>query len=309
MNHINEKIKGCLFGQAVGDALGLGTEFMTHEEVVATYPEGLTDYSQIVQDYHRCRWHRGDWTDDTDMMLCIARAIISSGGKADTKSIAHNFKEWFNGEPMGIGSNTYKVLSFGDYETAPFRCAEIVWEMSRKRSAANGGLMRTSVVGLLHDYCQEDAENVCRLTHADPRCVGSCVILCNLIHAHTYDLAIPTADNLCETARHYDSRIEEFVKKAHDGNLQDVCLDDHAMGYTLHTLFAALWAYWHAETFGEGLLAIVNAGGDADTNAAAACGLLGAKFGFGGIPSKYVEGLYRRKTLENVCGSLIDVFS
>ena len=78
---IKDKIAGCLYGQAVGDALGLGTEFMSKAEVKRNYPDGLSEYSQIVQDYHRKRWDKGDWTDDTDMMLCIAKAISSSGSK------------------------------------------------------------------------------------------------------------------------------------------------------------------------------------------------------------------------------------
>ena len=78
---VKDKIVGCLYGQAVGDALGLGTEFMSKDEVKRNYPNGLSEYSQIVQDYHRKRWDKGDWTDDTDMMLCIAKAIIKSAAQ------------------------------------------------------------------------------------------------------------------------------------------------------------------------------------------------------------------------------------
>ena len=38
------------------------------------------------------------------------------------------------------------------------------------------------------------------------------------------------------------------------------------MGYTLVTLSVGLWAYWHSTSFVDGLLKVVNAGGDADTN-------------------------------------------
>ena len=49
---IKERFLGTIFGQAVGDALGLSTEFMSKQEVDHFYPNGIEDYSQIVQDAH-----------------------------------------------------------------------------------------------------------------------------------------------------------------------------------------------------------------------------------------------------------------
>ena len=80
--------------------------------------------------------------------------------------------------------------------------------------------------------------------------------------------------------------------------------DDKSMGYTLKTMAAGLWAYWHAKSFEEGLLAVVNAGGDADTNAAVACAILGAKFGFNAIPKEYVDGLRNKEKLEYIVQGL-----
>lgn len=73
------------------------------------------------------------------------------------------------------------------------------------------------------------------------------------------------------------------------------------------TLSVGLWAYWHANSFEEGLLSVVNAGGDADTNGAVACSLLGAKFGFSAIPSEYVDGLIYRDLLDKVVEGLAAV--
>ena len=54
-----DRFRGCLYGQALGDALGLGTEFMTDEDIAWKYPHGLQHYKQIYQDRHRKRWKGG----------------------------------------------------------------------------------------------------------------------------------------------------------------------------------------------------------------------------------------------------------
>ena len=147
---IKERFLGTIFGQAVGDALGLSTEFMSKQEVDRFYPNGIEDYSQIVQDDHRRRWQRGDWTDDTDMMLCILDSFMACQ-KVDILDIARRFKEWMMNGGMGIGRHTYNVMALGDYTSNPQKAAEIIWKMGKKKAAANGAVMRTSVVGLMKD--------------------------------------------------------------------------------------------------------------------------------------------------------------
>lgn len=300
-----DKVKGTLYGQAIGDALGLGTEFMDKNEMAQKYPNGLKHYNEIYQDRHRSRWAKGDWTDDTDMMLCITNAIIDDK-EVNLTHIAKNFKEWAEGEPMGIGLHTYKVLTIGDYVDKPLDVAKLIWEMSRRSSAANGGLMRTSVVGLLPKEVEKHAADICRLTHYDPRCVGSCVIVSELIHSLIYDAQPLTYDQIIEIGNKYDERIVEFVNMAKEGTVDLLELtDEQTMGYTLKTLAIALWAYWHCTSFEEGLLTVVNAGGDADTNAAVACAILGAKFGYSSIPTDYTDGLINRENLNIVIDSLV----
>ena len=307
MDPLMDKIRGTIYGQAIGDALGLGTEFMDDYDMAWKYPNGLTHYSEIYQDRHRRRWEIGDWTDDTDMMLCIANAIIKDNG-VNLTTIAQNFKDWANGVPMGIGANTYKVLMIGDFVEKPLDVSKKIWEMSRYQSAANGGLMRTSIVGLLPTNVEQSAVDICKLTHYDPRCVGSCVIVSELIHAHVYGEPIPTYDQMIAIGRRYDERINEYIQLSQCVDIATLGLQEEgSIGYTLKTLAAGLWTYWHAETFQDGLLAVVRAGGDADTNAAVACSILGAKFGFNAIPSEYVEGLIYREQLEDVILGMTEI--
>ncbi|WP_083811742.1 ADP-ribosylglycohydrolase family protein [Pseudopedobacter saltans] len=63
------------------------------------------------------------------------------------------------------------------------------------------------------------------------------------------------------------------------------------MGYTLKVLSTELWIFFNPKDFETGILDLVNEGGDADTNASVGGSLLGAKFGFGSIPVKYIDEL------------------
>ena len=295
MNTIKNKMLGCLYGQAIGDALGLGSEFMSKDEVLKSYPDRLKNYDQIIQDAHRRRGAKGAWTDDTDMMLCILEGFEND--QFNIHSVASNFKDWFNGTPMGIGSHTYKVLCMGDYVEQPEMCSKLWWDLSRQQSAANGALMRTSVVGLAPSNVIEQAEAICKLTHYDPRCVGSCVIAVSIIHNLVWHDKQLSYDEIKDIAQRYDKRILEWVDAAYDStDISMLDLDEtYSIGYTLRTLSAALWCYWHSQSFEEGLLSVVNEGGDADTNGAIAGAILGAKFGFSSIPDYYIDNLYNEE--------------
>ena len=293
-----DRIKGCIYGQAIGDALGLGTEFMSQAEVKERYPNGLERYDQIIQDAHRCRWARGSWTDDTDMMICIAKA--RQNNHFNLNKIARNFKDWFNGTPMGIGRHTFNVLCMNDYTKDPIKAADIIWRLYKCRSAANGGLMRTSIVATSPFVEEEEIANICRLTHPDMRCVGSCVLVVKLMQNLIFNDTQLDKAALKEMADRYDSRISEYIDLAENDNPSVLSLDDNMMGYTLKTMSVALWSLWHCGSFKDGLLSVVNLGGDADTNAAVSCALLGAKYGFSNIPQYYVDNLLNKHIIEEI---------
>ena len=226
-----DRIKGCIYGQAIGDALGLGTEFMSQDEVKKYYPNGLESYSQIIQDAHRKRWRKGSWTDDTDMMICIAKA--RKDNHFDLNKIACNFKDWFNGTPMGIGRHTFNVLSMRDYIEDPIKAADIIWRLYKCRSAANGGLMRTSIVATSPNVEEDEIGNICRLTHPDMRCVGSCVLYVRLIQDLIFKDVQLDISALKDIADRYDTRISEYIDLAENDNPDVLSLDDNMMGYTL----------------------------------------------------------------------------
>lgn len=303
-----DKIYGTIFGQAIGDALGLGTEFMSKTEVREKYPDGLKEYSQIIRDYHRAKFQPGSWSDDTDMMLCIANAIIEDKG-INLHTIARNFKQWvYAPETRGVGQTTLKVLSIAEYVEKPHQVAELIWRMTRTKNAANGSVMRTAIIGLKKENVAQTAEDVCKLTHFDPRCVGSCVIVSEIINHLIWHDEQLSYSQIITIGNKYDKSIAEYIDKAYYNGIEGLELDEpSSIGYTLKALGSALWCLFHANDFEEGLLRVVNEGGDADTNAAVACAMLGAKFGYTSIPQKYTDGLTRKSDLMHITNYLMQI--
>jgi ADP-ribosylglycohydrolase len=152
-----------------------------------------------------------------------------------------------------------------------------------------------------------NAESVCKITHFDPRCVASCAAVCvairRLVHGES-DIESIIA-HIRGIAIAYDPRVAPFFDLAESEDIEALNLDDEAsMGYTLKTLSAGIWALRFANTFEEGISAVIHQGGDADTNASVAGALLGARFGYDAIPRPWIEGLTWKRFMERIAEAL-----
>ena len=299
---IYDRLMGCLYGQAIGDALGLGAEGQYADSMAKIYPNKLQRYDEIIPFAHVRYWRPAEFTDDTDQMLCILNALMSDYC-INPITIAKNIRYWYETDGIGCGALTYNVINAPEWIEKPIEKSQAVWELTDKQSAPNGGLMRTSVVGLWNENVIENAEVACKVTHYDPRCVGSCVIASEIINNLVWHNREMSYVEIIEIANCYDNRIAEWVTLAKEScNIRALELDEEkSMGYTLRTLAAALWTYWHSKDFTSGLIDVVNEGGDADTNASIACAILGAKYGFSTIPSHYIEKMYKTDEYRTIC--------
>lgn len=305
-----DKIKGVLYGQAIGDAIGLGTEFLEKRFIEIYYPQGYSHYNQIVPDRHRSRWKKGEWTDDTDQMLCILQSIIQNE-TIYVRDIAQRILDWAFAGGRGLGNTVYGVISSPTFLLRPHETAEQFWVNSGKNVASNGAVMRTSILGVWDfrntENVKLNTENVAKITHYDPRCVGSCVAVTFAISQllqNEADCAKLTAETIEYTAG-YDKRIKDYLALAGEKDTIKFHLDvPTSIGYTLKALGAGFWALQQND-FREAILEIVNQGGDADTNGAVAGGILGAKFGFSGLPKDWVEGLANKEKLDSLFDELV----
>ena len=97
-DNILSRIQGALLGFACGDALGATTEFMS--------PADIMREIGVHRDITGGGWlelEPGEVTDDTEMTLCVARSLVECRG-FDLQDIAGRFVEWYNCDPVDIGS-------------------------------------------------------------------------------------------------------------------------------------------------------------------------------------------------------------
>ncbi|MCK9414575.1 MAG: ADP-ribosylglycohydrolase family protein [Prolixibacteraceae bacterium] len=106
-NVSKENYIGCLLGGAVGDALGAPVEFLNLARIRLKYgPKGISDYVEFGD-------HTGEFTDDTQMTLITAEALLRACHRAMIKSIggalniiAHqSYLRWLHMQNIGINSS------------------------------------------------------------------------------------------------------------------------------------------------------------------------------------------------------------
>ena len=291
---IIDRIKGCLYGQAIGNALGAFCEDMSKAQIKSEFQK-ITKYSDCDPT------GKGFWIDDdTNQMLCLLNEYLDYGCITE-KGAAKKILNWLQTDGSGCGNLTYTVLTDPDYIESPINVSKKIWEQTNNQGAPNGAIMRTSVVGIWNNNVESNAITAAQITHYDPRCVGSAVIASIIINQLIWHNKMIDVKAIIEIAQRHDSRLIEWIEKANDQPLACLNLDIvPGTGYTGRTLGAALWAYWQAESFEDGLISIVNEGGDTDTNAAISCAILGAKYGYSSIPSHYVENLWDLEVYANI---------
>ncbi len=304
---LHDKLAGLLYGFAIGDALGLGTEFMTHRVMAKKYPNGLTNYSQIIRDGHRSQWERGEWSADTHYLLLLGESICQCG-QPDPLHYASKLKEWFLTDPSDITTHLRWILSQEDFVDNPYEVAKRTWNMMRDSNAPSDSLGRALMTGIWNDNVEENALAFCRLTHPKSRCETASLIIANIANSLMWEDKALSYDNVMAMAKKGNGEMAEFVETARHGEIEDLHLDDpESCTFTRKAFGAALWSLWHCSSPDEALKIIVNEGGDADTNAALATGLMGLKFGVEAIDSKYIDGLVGKERIESLIDPLADL--
>jgi len=280
------RFEGCMVGLAVGDALGAVVEGMSSAEIKRRYGR--------ITEMLGSGWHGlppGGYTDDTAMMLCIARSIVEKG-RFEPRDVAIKFLGWFDAGPVGIGRTTWIALSSMKSGASWDEAGRIAHERLGGMSAGNGSIMRCAPIGLLdfrhRERLVKDSIDSSKITHWDDQACWGAVAL-NMAIA---EILRGERGNLLSTIR---DRIEQpEVSRALDevSRLNPRELEPSA--YVLDTLKAALWCFLTTTSFENAVVTAVNLGGDTDTVGAVCGALAGASYGIQAVPCRWLEPLQDR---------------
>ncbi|MFL8887981.1 ADP-ribosylglycohydrolase family protein [Helcococcus kunzii] len=206
--------------------------------------------------------NQGEVTDDTEMSICVMNALMMEDDEIFKKNTANEFAKWYKTNPPHIGNQCRKAISHY------IDSGKYIYEDGT--ALGNGSLMRALPCALM------DEDKYVKMN----------VIQGEITHFN---------DACREIIEEYTTIIRKYL------NNEEVELKQTKLkkptGYIYNTYNNVL--YWANKPSIEGCITgAVNHGGDADTIAAIAGGMVGARLGFNSIPTRWVAQLSKEVKLE-----------
>jgi ADP-ribosyl-[dinitrogen reductase] hydrolase len=296
---LTERVAGSCLGLALGDALGAPFEFLRANNI----PSPIPAFERPWLDQPP-----GSTTDDTAMARNLMRSLAEQGG-FDAVDLVTRHLAWLRTDPPDVGTNIARVLRYAERpEDAP-RVAEAVWrERGPEVSAGNGSVMYCAPLGLAYasrpQHLVDLAPALSGLTHFDERCkTGVLAITLTVASLARGDPGEVAARAAVDTVLGREGGEElEFLVDAAGSKRQ---IDGPDQGFCLFTVGIGLQALVRGGSFEQELRRVVSLGGDADTNAAVAGALLGARDGLEGLPPAWLERLVDREPIHAEAEALV----
>lgn len=311
-NTKTDKIYGAFYGVAIGDALGATVEHENKQDIISKYG--------VLKDIVGGGWLNlkpGEWTDDTEMTLAVAKGIIESKDSPIPK-IGEYFLSWASTNPYDMGGTVKaSIRAMWTYNLSNYEwisAAKKAHEWLDGKSAGNGALMRTMPVGIAYNDEIDiiyHSIGIAEMTHFDPKAGLTCAVYSLMVHYFLHgekdklgvlNKSIESINFILKSLGfEIDDETTKIFFDITEINKNDLIPD----GYTVNTLKCALWAFLDSESLEETIINAVNLGGDADTIGAIAGGLAGVYWGYKEIPKRWVKKLRNKKKLNRICKNIL----
>jgi ADP-ribosylglycohydrolase len=328
------RVRGCLLGGAVGDALGAPVEFMSGAAIAKRFgEEGVRTYTEAGG--------KGRITDDTQMTLFTAEGMIRARVRAISKGICHEASVIDHAYARWLTTQGGESRRWKEYEDDGWLIERE--ELHVRRAPGNtclkamggdkagtmdeptndskgcGGVMRMAPVGLFPGM---DAEarfllgaEAAVLTHGHPSGYLSAGFLAVVIGALIDGVDKFTAVAEAERAliaypdnTEVKSFVESAVERAEAGLPGPGDVEKFGGGWVAEEALAiALWAFLATDDFSDGVAAAVSHAGDSDSTGAIAGNLFGAAHGIDSVPAELIANLAEREIVERIADDVTEL--
>jgi ADP-ribosylglycohydrolase len=319
---LRARIRGCLLGGAVGDALGAPVEFMGLAEIRARFgADGIRDFAPA---YGRI----GAITDDTQMTLFTAEGLFLAWKRSWTYGFSHppsmihaGYMRWFLTQggvaPWVYGSAAEGLLALPELHSrrAPGNTCLAALGASRRYgdvavndSKGCGGVMRAAPCGLFTPFAPTPEAafrlgcDAAALTHGHVSGILPSGHFAATIALLREGAGLPEAlDGADALLARQDGAAETIAALAAAralaarGRPSPEALEQLGGGWVAEEALAiAIACALVAEDFADGVRLAANHSGDSDSTAAMAGNLLGALCGEAAIPPAWLDALELR---------------
>jgi poly(ADP-ribose) glycohydrolase ARH3 len=280
-----DRFRGCILGQAVGDALGAPFETMPASAIYYQFGFARKIVAHPPVD-------KLEYTDDTQMMIGVAETLVAQG-RIDQEHLMSAFVANFDAA-RAYGPGTHQIIEVastgGDWRTL----AETIFPGG---SLGNGAAMRVAPVGLLfhHDLDQLDEQAVLSAvpTHTHPVGIDAARLLATAIAYVIREPAFDPASFFAELQRR--AATEEFADaiaraagliSSGDIGLLGTSLEANRSVTTALACFAS-----YPDSYSDAVGRAIGLGGDTDTISAIVGALSGARLGAQSVPAHLIAML------------------
>lgn len=309
-----EKYLGCIYGLAIGDALGYPNEFLRLQHILKKNDGWGT------VDFENSRVPAGTYTDDTQMSLAIARALLKSDiseyelDPLDEimEHISDEFTKWLRDPENNRAPGNTCIRGCKELEKG------VHWKKSGdKNSKGCGAAMRTAPIGLIfHDNLEtltEVAYHSSECTHAHPTGIAA-----GIATAYLTALAVNGVDHnkwiekllelpILKENGEFAGKIRQVEKVLPYENHFNAMLElgegwvgEQAVALALYCVLK------NPHNYGRTIWMGANSNGDSDSIACIAGAISGAYNGIKSIPEKFVKEVENSEYLREIAEALYE---
>jgi ADP-ribosylglycohydrolase len=318
MSTPSDRARGALYGLAIGDALGMPTQLMSHEEVAACF--GVLDGFREAPPDHpiAAGLPAGSITDDTEQALLLADALLLGGGHLESEDLARRLVVWAE---RARERGSLDLLGPSSSAAVAAAVAGAPLDETGRFGATNGAAMRITPVGLIMSTDDLDAlvdlvVEASRVTHNTGVAIAGAAAVAAAVSGGIGGASVAQATTLGIRAAELGQRRGDWVAGAvvarriawaiglvdpddHDRSVRDIV---ELIGTSLATQESVPAAFavlaLHPNDPWQVCLTAASLGGDSDTIAAMAGAIAGACHGLDAWPLEAVQTVRETNQLE-----------